>query len=158
MPLSEFRRQNAINLDGVFLGIKHAIPLIRDSGGGAIVNISSVAGIRGAPRLAAYSASKGGVRLLTKAVARESAEAGWNVRVNSVHPGVIDTNIWNTVAPDDLLDDGSNAINVEDIAASVPGGRPGRPEEVAAGVLFLACDESSYVNGTELVIDAGSSS
>ncbi len=156
MSLEDFRRQNAVNLDGVFLGTRHAIPMLRDAGGGSIVNISSVAGIRGAARLAGYCASKGGVRLFTKAVALESIREGWNVRVNSIHPGVIDTAIWRTVTPADLLDAGANEINLEAIAAAA-GGRPGRPEEVAAGVLFLASDESSYVNGTELVIDAGGS-
>ena len=94
MSLADWQRQQAINLDGVFLGLKHSIPVMRDSGGGSIINISSVAGIKGAANLAAYNATKGGVRLLTKGVALECAQNRWNVRVNSVHPGIINTPIW----------------------------------------------------------------
>ena len=91
MSLDDWRRQQAINLDGVFLGLKHGIPLMRDSGGGSIVNISSVAGLKGSPNLAAYCATKGGVRLLTKGAALECAREQWGVRVNSVNPGATAT-------------------------------------------------------------------
>ncbi len=95
MTLADWRRQTAVNLDGVFLGVKHAIPLMRASGdGGSIVNMSSVAGLKGAPNLAGYCATKGGVRLFTKAVALECAAARDGIRVNSVHPGIIETPIW----------------------------------------------------------------
>lgn len=154
MSLDDWRRQQAINLDGVFLGLKHGIALMKDSGGGSVINMSSVAGLKGSPNLAAYCATKGGVRLLTKGAALECAREGWGVRVNSVHPGVIDTPIWTKVNPE-LLAPGSNAINVADLAASVPLGIAGRPEDIANGVLFLASDESSYMTGTELVIDGG---
>jgi NAD(P)-dependent dehydrogenase (short-subunit alcohol dehydrogenase family) len=148
MELETWRRQQAVNLEGVFLGIKHSVPLIRSSGGGSIVNISSVAGLEGAATLAGYCATKGAVRLLTKAVAKESAQSGWNIRVNSVHPGIIDTAIWSSIVPAEM--------DAAAIAASiVPGGKAGTPQDVANGVLFLATDESGYVNGAELVIDAG---
>ncbi|MCB1685836.1 MAG: glucose 1-dehydrogenase [Pseudomonadales bacterium] len=155
MSLAEWRRQQAINLDGVFLGMKHCIPLIRDSGGGSIINMSSVAGLKGSPNLAAYCATKGGVRLLTKAVALECAGQRWPVRVNSVHPGVIDTPIWTKVNPE-YFSEGANAVDVDAMAElGVPMGLPGKAQDIANGVLFLASDESSYMTGTELVIDGG---
>jgi NAD(P)-dependent dehydrogenase (short-subunit alcohol dehydrogenase family) len=155
MSLADWQRQQAINLDGVFLGMKHAIPLMRDTGGGSIVNMSSVAGLKGSARLAAYNATKGGVRLLTKGVALECAQERWNVRVNSVHPGIIDTPIWTKVNAGALAP-GSNAVDVETMAESaVPTGVLGQPRDIANGVLFLASDESAYMTGTELIIDAG---
>ncbi len=158
MPLADWRRQQAVTLEGVFLGIRTAVPLMRDSGGGSIINISSVAGLQGSPNLAAYCATKGGVRLLTKGVALEAARDGWNIRVNSVHPGVIDTAIWQTVAPSALGMGGGNSADPHAIAAAgTPGGKAGRPEDIANGILFLASAESSYMNGSELVIDMGSS-
>ena len=98
MSLADWRRQQSINLDGVFLGVKHALPLMRASGGGSIVNISSLAGLKGSAGLAGYCATKGGVRLFTKAVAMECAAARDQVRVNSVHPGIIETAIWGSIA------------------------------------------------------------
>jgi NAD(P)-dependent dehydrogenase (short-subunit alcohol dehydrogenase family) len=155
MTLADWQRQQAINLDGVFLGIKHSIPLMRESGSGSIINLSSVAGMQGAPRLAAYCATKGGVRLLTKGVALECAQERWPVRVNSVHPGIIDTPIWTKVAAG-ALEPGANVVDVDALAEQgVPTGVLGKPLDIANGVLFLASDESSYITGTELVIDAG---
>lgn len=155
MSLDDWRRQQAINLDGVFLGLKHGIALMKDSGGGSVINISSVAGLKGSPNLAAYCATKGGVRLLTKGAALECAQNNWGVRVNSVHPGVIDTPIWTKVNPG-VLEEGSNAVDVDAMAQlGVPMGIPGKPEDIASGVLFLASDDSSYMTGTELVIDGG---
>lgn len=157
MPLSEWQRQQAINLDGVFLGMKHCIPPMRDSEGGSIINMSSVAGLKGSPRLAGYNATKGGVRLLTKGVALECARERWHVRVNSVHPGIIDTPIWNTVLPGALqTQTGMVEMNPAMMAeVAVPTGVLGTPLDIANGVLFLASDESAYITGTELVIDAG---
>ena len=153
--LADWQRQQAINLDGVFLGVKHGIRVMREAGGGSIINLSSVAGLKGAPNLAAYNATKGGVRLFTKGVALECAQSGWNIRVNSVHPGIIDTPIWTKVNPE-MLPDGENALDVENMATmAVPTGQLGTPRNIADGVLFLASDESSYVTGTELVIDGG---
>jgi NAD(P)-dependent dehydrogenase (short-subunit alcohol dehydrogenase family) len=156
MTLADWRRQTAINLDGVFLGVKHSIPLMRESGdGGSIVNISSVAGLKGSAMLAGYCATKGGVRLFTKAVAMECANAKDGIRVNSVHPGLIETPIWLTVgqavnplanAPPDL--DAMSQL-------AVPLGVKGWPLDIANGVLWLCSDESRYVTGQELVIDGG---
>src|SRR5438874_7536153 len=97
MSLADWRRQTAVNLDGVFLSVKYAVPAMRRAGGGSIVIMSSVAGIRGSAGLAGYCATKGGVRLFAKAVAMECAAAGDNIRINTVHPGVIDTPIWTKI-------------------------------------------------------------
>lgn len=156
--LADFRRQTAVNLEGVFLGMKHAIPLMRRGGGGSIVNMSSVAGLKGSPSLAGYCATKGGVRLMTKAVAMECANAKDGVRLNSVHPGIIETPIWDTIVG--TGEPGSNALPRSDTldqmsTAAVPLGVKGLPVDIAHGVLWLASDESRYVTGAELVIDGG---
>ena len=153
--LEDWQRQQAINLDGVFLGVKTCIPAMRDSGGGSIINMSSVAGIKGSANLSAYNATKGGVRLFTKGVALECAQNRWKIRVNSVHPGVIDTPIWTKVNPE-MLEEGENAVDVQGMAElGVPTGELGYPEDIANGVLFLASDEARYITGTELIIDGG---
>ena len=165
MSLADWRRQESINLDGVFLGVKHALPLMRESGGGSIVNISSLAGLKGAAGLAGYCATKGGVRLFTKAVAMECAAAKDNVRANSVHPGIIETAIWNSIAsgmpgPASGLTarPGANMPDLDALSSvAVPTGVKGLPADIAAGVLYLASDDSRYVTGTELVIDGGMS-
>ena len=155
MTLADWQRQQAINLDGVFLGVKHSLPLMRASGGGSIVNISSLAGLKGAATLAGYCATKGGVRLFTKAVALECGAARDNVRVNSIHPGIIETPIWLGIVPGAS---GANAPNLDAMSETVvPIGKKGLPEDIAAGVLFLASDESRYMTGSELVIDGGMS-
>lgn len=155
MTLEDWRRQTAVNLDGVFLGTRAAIPLINASGGGSIVNLSSVAGLQGSATLSGYCATKGGVRLFTKAVALECAANGWPIRVNSVHPGIIATPIWNSIIPDALMA-GANTLEPSELAAeAVPGGAVGSPANIADGVVFLASDQASYMNGAELVIDAG---
>ncbi len=156
MTLANWRRQTAVNLDGVFLGVKHGIPLMRVSGeGGSIINISSVAGLKGSAGLAGYCATKGGVRLFTKAVAMECANAKDGIRVNSVHPGLIETPIWITVG--EAVNPGSNApVDLDAMSAlSVPLGMKGVPLDIANGILWLASDESRYVTGQELVIDGG---
>ena len=134
-----------VNAKGVFLGIKAAIPEMRRNGGGSIVNISSVAGLIGS-RLSAYGASKGAVRLLTKSTAIQYAADG--IRANSVHPGVIESPMTLPLLLETELDR-QNSI------ARHPIGRLGQPEDVAYGVLFLASDESSFMTGSELVIDGG---
>ncbi len=154
LSLEDWRRQQAVNLEGVFLGIKHSIPAMVRSGEGSIINLSSVAGLRGANRLAAYCATKGGVRLLSKAMAVECGAEGWPIRVNSVHPGVIDTPIWQTIEPPDLAE-GANEVDLDGMTQTTALGRPGQAMDIANGVLFLASDDSSYMTGTELVIDAG---
>jgi NAD(P)-dependent dehydrogenase (short-subunit alcohol dehydrogenase family) len=157
MSLADFRRQTAVNVDGVFLGCKHAIPLMREGGGGSIINMSSVAGLKGSAMLAGYCATKGAVRLFTKAVALECANAKDGIRVNSVHPGIIETPIWLTVIPGGGASAGQNAPPDLDAMSqmAVPLGVKGYPEDIANGVLWLASDESRYVTGAELVIDGG---
>ncbi len=134
-----------INAKGVFLGTKAAIPAMRAAGGGSIINISSVAGLQGSPASAAYSSTKGAVRILTKSTAVQYAAEG--IRCNSVHPGLIYTDMTK-----ETLD---NPEGERDWLARVPMGRIGVSEDVAKGVLFLASDESSYMTGSELVIDGG---
>jgi len=144
--LAQWRRLMAVNVDGVFLGTKHAVGAIRRHGeGGAIVNVSSASGLVGAPMSSAYCASKGAVRLFTKAVALECAGDG--IRVNSVHPGAVRTPIW-----------AKNGIGREDedaIAAASPLGRMAEPEEVAGAIAYLASDAARFITGSELVIDGG---
>ena len=156
MTLADWRRQTAVNLDGVFLSVKHAIPAMRRAGrGGSIVLLSSVAGLRGSAGLAGYSATKGAVRLFAKSVALECAGERDGIRVNSVHPGIIETAIWEKMPAG--LPDGRNApLDPQAIAAQgVPLGEPGQASDVADGVLFLASDASRHVTGSELVIDGG---
>jgi NAD(P)-dependent dehydrogenase (short-subunit alcohol dehydrogenase family) len=151
MSMEDYRKQNAINLDGVFLGMKYSIPAITESGGGSIINLSSVAGLKGAPGLCAYAMTKGGVRLLSKSVARECIALENNIRVNSVHPGIIETAIWDKMGGDET---GENRARISEAAETVvPGGKVGQPIDIANGVLFLASDDSSYMTGSELVID-----
>lgn len=162
MSLEAWNNQVAINLTGVFLGVKHSIPAMRQTGiGGSIINISSVAGLEGSAGLAGYCATKGGVRLFTKAVAKEYAAD--RIRCNSVHPGIIDTPIWTKIDEGGLAATrealgtpaGANSIPVDALAMMAPLQRPGLPEEIASGILFLASDDSSYMTGSELVIDGG---
>ena len=156
MSLADFRRQQAVNVEGVFLGLKHSIPLMREAkNGGSIINMSSVAGLKGTAILAGYCATKGAVRLLTKAVALECADAKDGIRVNSVHPGIIETPIWETIVG--MEAPGSNSPpDLEAMSAMiVPLGVKGLPKDIADGVLWLASSESRYVTGTELVIDGG---
>ncbi len=154
MTLADWQKQQAINLDGVFLSIKHAIPAMKRAGGGSMVLMSSVAGLRGAPGLAAYSATKGGVRLLAKSVALEHAAD--NIRCNSVHPGIIATPIWEKI-PTGAEGNRRNApIDPrERAAATVPLPRVGEAQDIANGVLFLCTDAGNYITGQELVIDGG---
>ena len=134
-----------INAKGVFLGTKHAIPEMRKAGGGSIINISSVAGLIGSSHSASYNASKGAVRLLTKSTAIQYGSEG--IRANSVHPGLIETEMSAAMRSDEPL--------LRRRLASTPMRRAGQPEEVAYGVLYLASDESSFITGSELVIDGG---
>ena len=156
MSLADWRRQTAINLDGVFLSVKYCLPLMRKTGGGSIIMMSSLAGLRGSATLAGYSATKGGVRLFAKSIAMECASMGDGIRVNSVHPGIIDTPIWGKI-PAGGTASGQNApIDCEALAElATPLGRAGRAREIAQGVLYLASDASSYMTGSELVIDGG---
>ena len=156
MTLADWRRQTAINIDGVFLSVKHCIPAMRRAGGGSIVMMSSVAGLRGSPLLAGYCATKGAVRLFAKSIAMECAGANDGIRVNSVHPGIIDTPIWSTIYHDAPGGAGHNMSRAQEISrAGVPLGFAGEAQDIANGVLFLASDASRYITGTEIVIDGG---
>ncbi|MSO69983.1 MAG: glucose 1-dehydrogenase [Alphaproteobacteria bacterium] len=148
--LADWRRMLAVNLDGVFLGTKYAIRAMAGEGG-SIINVSSILGIDGAATAAAYCASKGGVRLFTKSVALECGEAGNGIRVNSIHPGYIHTSMFDS----DVAAFGSLEAKMKKVSALHPIGRIGQPAEIAAGVVFLASDESSFMTGSELVIDGG---
>ncbi len=162
MTLEAWRRQASVNLDGVFLGVRAALPLIAESGGGSIVNISSVAGLKGVAGLSGYCATKGGVRLFTKAVALECAQARNGVRVNAVHPGSIETPIWVKMGNGgEMPDIGANAVGrimdeIRTIGAEVtPLGFSGAPEDIAQAVLYLCSEAARFVTGAELVIDGG---
>jgi 3(or 17)beta-hydroxysteroid dehydrogenase len=149
--LEEWRWLMSVNLDGVFLGTKHAIRAMRESGGGSIVNISSIAGIIGtADDTAAYCASKGGVRLFTKAAALECSKIGhnYNIRVNSVHPGVIKTDMVASMMAQD-------AELKKRMESNHPIGFLGEPIDIAYVVLYLASDESRLVTAAEFVVDGG---
>lgn len=159
--LDDWKKQMSVNVDSVFLGTRAAIRQMHETGG-SIINISSVAGLRGAAGLSAYCASKGAVRLFTKAAAVECARAGWPIRVNSVHPGIIDTPIWQKsitrlvegMPTNPAMPDGANAMDPDVLGAQAsPMGRAGRPDEVADLIVFLASDKSSYINGQEHVVD-----
>ncbi|WP_303811796.1 SDR family NAD(P)-dependent oxidoreductase [Sandarakinorhabdus limnophila] len=144
-----WRQILAVNLDGVFLGLRHAGPRIAASGGGSVINLSSILGKVGMAGAAAYCASKGGVTLLTKAAALEWAPLG--IRVNSVHPGFIDTPMVSNALAD--REDG-NEMRVALMNAH-PIGRFGVPREIADAIAFLASDDASFITGAELVVDGG---
>jgi NAD(P)-dependent dehydrogenase (short-subunit alcohol dehydrogenase family) len=145
-PVADFRRIMDVNVVGVFLGLQAIPPIMIAQGSGAIVNTSSIAGMIGAIHMAGYIASKHAVLGLTRVAALEGAPAG--VHVNSVHPGFIDSRMLSDIAAQ--LGGTADAL-----AGSVPAGRLGTPEEVAKAVAFLASDESSYMNGSALVVDGG---
>ncbi|GAM98033.1 3-oxoacyl-[acyl-carrier protein] reductase [alpha proteobacterium U9-1i] len=157
--LESFRRMQQVNVEGVFLGLKHAIPAIAEraqqwEGGGAVINLSSVAGLVGAPNLIAYNASKGAVRLMTKAAAMESAPL--KVRVNSIHPGIIDTPMMAGAAAaiEKATGQGANVTRTR-FAERHPLGRMGRDVDIANAVVFLASDKAAFMTGSELVVDGG---
>ena len=145
-----WRRVLAINLDGTFLGCKHALPLLKRSGG-AIVNLSSISGIVGGHNLAAYNASKGGVRLLTKSVALHGARLKPPVRCNSIHPAFLE----GPMVEDILAQTGRPDVARGQLARYIPLGRLGEPAEVAELCVYLLSDESRFVTGAEFAIDGG---
>lgn len=147
----DWRKIISVNIDSVFFGCKFGIAAMRKSGGGAIVNISSILGIVGTPHQAAYSATKGAVRMFTKSVALECAEAGWNIRVNSVHPAYIRTPLVERYAETF----GSLEKGLDELGKLHPIGHIGDPDEVANAVLYLVSSDSQFVTGTELIIDGG---
>ncbi len=146
--LEQFRWVNGIMSEGVFLGCKHAIPLMVKSGGGSIINMSSTGALLGYPVFFAYSAAKGAVRSMTKSIAVMCQEKGYKIRCNSVHPGAIET---------PMVQDASGRPGVEQPvpAGVLPPGSNGAPADVAAMVLYLASDESRFVTGAEFVVDNG---
>jgi NAD(P)-dependent dehydrogenase (short-subunit alcohol dehydrogenase family) len=149
--LAEWRRTMAVNLDGVFLGCQAGIKLMKKSGGGSIINLSSIDGIIGEAELAAYCASKGGVRTLTKAVAVHCAEQRYGIRCNSIHPGYI----WTPQTENYLRDLGTLEQEKTKALSRHPIGFLGEPNDIAYMVLYLASDESNFVTGSEMVVDGG---
>ena len=161
LSLADWRRQMGINLDGVFLGTKHGLPLMRAGGGGSLINIASTVALSGSGNMPSYSATKGGVRAFTKSIALQCATQKDGVRVNAIFPGIIDTPVYGKF--EGAPQHGPGGVNTKHItrdpealaAKVVPIGVPGAPEDIAAGVLYLASDESRYVTGAELVIAGG---
>ena len=147
MTKADWDRQISVNLDSVYLGTKAGVDQMRKQGsGGSIVNMSSVAGLVGVEGTAAYAASKGGVRLFSKSVALETAKE--NIRVNTVHPGMIWTDMQKVAIAD-------NKEVFDQITAAVPMGRMGEPEDIGAMVAFLASDDAKYITGAEFTVDGG---
>lgn len=148
---AEWDRVQAVNVKGVFFCTKHAIPHLRRSGGGSIINLSSIYGLVGAADVPAYHASKGAVRLMSKTDALLYAADG--IRVNSVHPGYI----WTPMVEGHVRGHGATDMDSarRELAALHPLGRVGEPDDIAWGVVYLASDESRFVTGSELVIDGG---
>ena len=157
LELAEWSKTIAIDLDSVFLGCKHGIRAMKQSGGGSIINISSIMGLIGSPNAADYNAAKGGVRLLTKVAALECSEAGYGIRVNSVHPGFIDTPLVRNAVEGGVTAGRMGSANeaIELLTMLHPIGRLGVPKEIANAILFLASDESSFMTGSEMVVDGG---
>ena len=145
-----WRRVHAVDLDSVFLGCKYAVPLIAESGGGSIINISSISGIIAGHNLAAYNSAKAAVRHLSKSVALHCARAGNNIRCNSVHPVFIDTPIL-----DGMVQGGDREAALQKLGRQIPIGRVGQADDVAYAVLYLASDESKFVTGSEIKVDGG---
>jgi len=150
--LKDWRNTLSVNLDGVFLGTRKAIALMKH-GGGSIINVSSIEGIIGEKHVAAYNASKGGVRIFTKSAALLCADHGYPIRVNSIHPGYVATPmVSNGLAM--LPADQAEAMT-KDLLSRIPLRRLADPMEIARAMLFLATDDSSYMTGSELVVDGG---
>jgi NAD(P)-dependent dehydrogenase (short-subunit alcohol dehydrogenase family) len=147
MTAEEYARQMEVNMTSVFLGTRRAVAEMRRVGeGGAIVNLSSVAGLVGIPGVSAYAASKAGVRLFSKSIAMETAKE--NIRVNSVHPGMIWTSMQKVAIKD-------NPEQYDILTAGIPMGRMGEPVDIANCILFLASEEARYITGAEFVVDGG---
>lgn len=149
--LDSWRKVNAVNFDGTFLGCKYAISAMKSSVSGSIINISSRSGLVGIPGASAYAASKAAVRNHTKSVALYCCQQGYQIRCNSVHPAAILTPMW-----EPMLGTGADLeMNMAAIAKDIPMGKMGTAEDVANAALFLASDESKYITGIELNIDGG---
>ena len=148
--LDQWRRVMSVNADSVFLGTKHALPYMRESQPGSVVNISSIAGLVGGHNYAAYNASKAAVWLLTKSVALHCARRGWDIRCNSVHPAFVRTPIMDPLIAQLGMENAEAKL-----ARQLPLGRLGEPDDVAYAVLYLASDESRFMTGAELKLDGG---
>lgn len=146
IKLDTWNKLMAVNVTGVFLGLKHVLPVMEKNGAGSVINASSIAGLTGGPGHLLYGASKGAVRIMTKDAAMEYA--GKNIRINSIHPGYI------TTAMADYASEQTRR-STEELNAMFPLGRMGTPEEVAKLVLFLASDDASFCTGAEFIIDGG---
>jgi 3(or 17)beta-hydroxysteroid dehydrogenase len=156
IPLAEWRRVMAVNLDGTFLGCREAMAVMRARGTGAIVNLASVGAYYPTPQSIAYGASKGAVTQLTKSVALTGSEGGMRVRCNSVHPGMIETPMWHGIVADLAQRQvAAAATGAQSSIDRMPLGAPGRPENVAALIAFLASDEAAYITGSEFTVDGG---
>lgn len=164
LKLEDYKRVTEIDMDSVFLGCKHGIRTIKkyttkEAADGAIINISSVMGIVGFPRNADYNAAKGGVRIMTKVAALECAELGYGIRVNSIHPGFIDTALVRdaveegTKRPDAIFQSSNEMIDM--LVMAHPLGKLGDPRDIGDAVVFLASSRSGFITGTELVVDGG---
>lgn len=161
-PLAEWRKVQAINVESIVIGLQQTLPLLREGakgreGGASVVNLSSVGGMRGAAFNAAYCASKAAVALLTKSAAIEFGALKYGIRVNSVHPGGIETEMMESIMRRyvELGAAPSWEASLAGVIASHPIGRMGRPEEIAGGVVFLCSPAASFMTGAELVIDGG---
>jgi NAD(P)-dependent dehydrogenase (short-subunit alcohol dehydrogenase family) len=154
--IEEFRRTLAVNLEGTFLGCQHAIAALKQSRGGAIVNVASVHAVRGKGDRASYCASKGGVRMLTRSVALHCAENGYDIRVNVVLPGAVETEMLTGTSGGAMQSQAAlTNPTLDHIAAKYPLKRVAQPAEIADAILFLASDEARFITGTDLVVDGG---
>ncbi len=151
ITLEDWRKVHAVNLDGTFLGCKHGVRVMKDFGAGSIINLSSVSGMIGGFNLAAYNSSKGAVRMLTKSVALHCARAGYGIRCNSIHPTFIETPMLESMIRDSPDPEKAR----QTLVRQVPLRRIGKPDDVANMIVYLASDESTFVTGTEMVIDGG---
>lgn len=161
-PLADFHRVNAINVDSIIIGTQVLLPLLKEggkarSGGASVVNFSSVGGLRGAPFNAAYCTSKAAVKMLSKCLGAEFAALGHNIRVNSVHPGGIDTPMLGSIMDKYVELGAAPSREVAQTAMEMrhPIGRMGRPEEMGGGVVYLCSDAASFVTCSEFVMDGG---
>ena len=150
--LADWHRGFAVNVDSVFLGCQKALPLMRDSQPGSIINISSIAGLIASDTMPGYNASKAAVWMLSKSVALYCAKMGWDIRSNSVHPTFIDTPILDGMVASSGK---SKDVIMEKLARQIPLKRVGQPADIANGVLYLASDESRFMTGAELKLDGG---
>lgn len=162
VTLAEWQRLSAVNLTGVFLGTKLALPALREAAqaspcGSAIVNLASTAGLVGSTQDPLYSMTKGGVTLFTKSAALEFARKGYKIRVNSMHPGTIDTDMGDQVLVARARNLGTNDIAAarQQVLERLPIGRMGTPSDIARGIIFLASDDAAFMTGSALVIDGG---